>query len=246
LLAHVGWRGTCFAYAAILLTVVLPLYLLGLPREPRREAGGGDGAAAPAGRLGPGQRLPFLLLAAALTLAYVIMTVIAVELIALFQAFGLTMAAAVGLGALLGPSQVGGRLLEMLFGRKTHPLWSMLASTILVPVGLALLATEPAIAAVGIMLYGAGSGIRSIVRGTVPLALFGADGYAIIMGRLGLPTLVAQAISPAVGALLMARMGAQATLAVLCAAGVANMALVLLLVAVAIRHVAPADFHPGA
>ncbi len=187
LVAHVGWRGTCLVYAAIMLALVLPLYLLCLPREPRSQSArpGAAGAHRP-GQLRPGQFVPFLLLAAGLTLAYAIMTVIAVELLALLQAFGLTLAAAVGLGTLLGPSQVGARVLEMALGRKTHPIWSMLASTVLVAIGLALLAVDPAVAAAGIVLYGAGSGIRSIVRGTVPLALFGAEGYAVLMGRLGL------------------------------------------------------------
>lgn len=229
LLAHVGWRGTCFTYAAVLLVFVLPLYLTCLPREAPLAPGASTDEAGHAGQLRPDQRLPFLLLAAALTLAYAIMTVIAVELIALFQAFGLALAAAVGLAALLGPSQVGGRVLEMLLGRKTHPLWSLLAATILITIGLGLLATEPGIAAVGIVLYGAGSGIRSIARGTVPLALFGADGYAILMGRLGLPTLLAQAVSPALGALLMGHLGAHATVAILCGAAGVNVALVLLL-----------------
>ena len=48
----------------------------------------------------------------------------------------------------------------------------------------------------GLVLYGSGSGIRSIARGTVPLALFGRDGYAVLMGRLAMPILIAQAASP--------------------------------------------------
>jgi len=219
---------------------VLPLYWLGVPREAPHQPIVAHGRS---GRLHRGQRLPFVLLACGFTLAYVIMTVIAVELIALFQAFGLTLAAAVGLGALLGPSQVGGRVLEMLLGRRTHPLWSMLGSTILVTIGLALLATEPGIAAAGIVLYGAGSGIRSIVRGTVPLALFGSDGYAILMGRLGLPTLLAQALSPALGAVLMGHFGAHAMLMMLCGAALVNVALVLPLLplATAAATIAPAS-----
>ena len=49
------------------------------------------------------------------------MTVIGVHLLMLLQAQGLTLAAAVALGALVGPAQVGGRLLEMAFGRSTAP-----------------------------------------------------------------------------------------------------------------------------
>ena len=38
LLEHLGWRGTCLAYAAVNLFLVLPLYRFGLPAEPRHIA----------------------------------------------------------------------------------------------------------------------------------------------------------------------------------------------------------------
>ena len=158
------------------------------------------------------------------------MTVIAVDLLALLQSQGVAMAAAVGLGALVGPSQVGARVFEMLLGRKTHPIWSLLVSTILVAVGLGMLIGAPGTMAVGIVLYGSGSGIRSIARGTVPLALFGREGYAALMGRIAMPTLVAQAASPLLGSWLLERWGAMATLAVLCGATVVNVALVVALI----------------
>lgn len=239
LVAHAGWRGACLTYAAILLAVVLPLYLVCLPREAASTAAGRSKTARGGpGQARPGDRLVFLVLAAGFTLAYAIMTIVAVHLLTLLQALGLTLAAAVGLGALLGPSQVGARVLEMALARNTHPVWSLLASTVLVAIGLAMLAAAPVTAAVGIVLYGSGSGIRSIVRGTVPLALFGPEGYAILMGRLGLPTLLATAVSPSIGAFLLDRFGTNATLAILCGAAVVNIALALLLVPIARQRTA--------
>src|SRR5690349_17798363 len=82
------------------------------------------------------------------------------------------------------------------FGRKAHPVWSLVASSVLVAVGLGMLVGTPGTAAAGIVLYGMGSGIRSIVRGTVPLAMFGREGSAILMGRLSLPILPATAAAP--------------------------------------------------
>ncbi len=156
---------TCLTYAAIQLAVVLPLYLFGLPRAthrtPRAEA---TANARPPGHVRPDQRVTFVLLAARFTLASVIMTVIAVNLLTLLQSHGIALAAAVGFGALLGPSQVGARVLEMVLGRTTHPVWSLLASAVLVAVGLAMLVGAPGVAAAGIVLYGSGSGIRSIAR----------------------------------------------------------------------------------
>ncbi len=232
---HVGWRGACAAYAAIHLGVTLPLYWFGVPRERVAPAMNPVARGTPAAQ-GPRRRAAFLLLAAALTTASVIMTVISIHLLTILQARGMALAAAVGLGALVGPSQVGARVLESLFGRTRHPVWSLLASTLLVAAGLGMLAGAPGVAAAGIVLYGAGSGIRSIARGTVPLALFGRDGYAVLMGRLAMPTLVAQAASPFLGAVLLDRFGTTATLAVLCAGAVINIGVAVALVPLALRR----------
>ncbi|MES2712793.1 MAG: MFS transporter [Pseudomonadota bacterium] len=231
-----GWRGACLTYAAIQFAVVLPLYWFGLPREAPNIPVPRVAGALAAGSLRPDQRLAFLLLAAGFTLAYATMTVIAVQLPTLLQAQGLTLAAAVGLGVLIGPSQVGGRILEMLFGRKTHAIWSLVASSVLVATGIAVLVGVSDVAALGIILYGMGSGIRSIARGTVPLALFGREGYAILMGRLALPTLLATAIAPLLGTWLLGRFGPSGTLTVLFAAAVVNAALVLPLIPIALRR----------
>jgi len=235
LVAHAGWRGACLAYAAIALLIVLPLYLFGLPSEAVRQPPEPDGGRA-AGRVRPDQRLAFLLLAAGLTLASMIMTVIAVQLLALLQARGLTLAAAVGLGALIGPSQVGARVLEAALGRGRHPIWSLVASAALVAIGLGALAAGVGAIALGLILYGAGSGVRSIAQGTVPLALFGRDGYAVLMGRLALPKLIAQAASPSIGAWLLHGFGPDATIAIVCGAAVVNVGLAVALVPIALRR----------
>ncbi|WP_052389735.1 MFS transporter [Belnapia moabensis] len=234
---QLGWRGACLTYAVIHLAVVLPLYLVGLPREVRRgPAPSAVSGVPPPGQLRPDQRTAFVLLAAGFTLAYATMTVIAVHLLTLLQAQGLALAAAVGMGALIGPSQVGGRVLEMAFGKKAHPIWSLVASSVLVAVGLGLLVGMPGIAAASIVLYGMGSGIRSIARGTVPLALFGREGYAILMGRLALPTLLATAAAPMIGVSLLNGVGPDGTLAVLWGASLLNLALVLPLVPMALKR----------
>ncbi|WP_218127844.1 MFS transporter [Belnapia rosea] len=235
LAAHLGWRGACLTYAALLAVVVLPLYLLALPREEDRAPKPAAADAPLPGHLRPEQRTAFLLLAAGFTLAYGTMTVIGVHLLMLLQAQGVALAAAVGLGALIGPAQVGGRVLEMTFGKKAHPIWSLVASSVLVAVGLGLLVATPGIAPACIVLYGMGSGIRSIVRGTVPLAMFGREGYAILMGRLGLPTLLATAAAPLVGIWLLEWVGPSGTLAFLFGAALLHLALVVPLVPLALR-----------
>ena len=230
---YLGWRGACLTYAAIHVGFVLPLYLFGLPKEtPRVNAAPTvTGSATP----GPGtrSRLAFWLVASALTLAAVVMTVVSVQLLAILQGRGLSLASAVALGALLGPSQVGARMLEFAFGRRSHPIWTMLAATMLVALGLAMLLLDPAFAAAGVVLYGAGGGIRSIARGTLPLALFGREGYATLMGRIAMPSQVAQALSPTLGALVLQHVGATGSILVLVLLAVATLAPVLMLLPLA-------------
>jgi MFS family permease len=107
----------------------------------------------------------------------------------------------------------------MAFGRHYHPIWTMVASVILVAGGVMLLLLGFPILALALALYGAGNGIGSIAKGTVPLALFGPDGYASLMGRLAMPSLLAQALSPSLGAVLIEWSGPRAALGLL--AGIA-------------------------
>lgn len=232
-----GWRGACLAYALAHLVVVLPLYLWAIPRETRMpEPAAAERAGGTPDHLPSGQRAAFNLLAVVFTLAYGVMTVIAVHLLTLLQARGLELAAAVALGALVGPAQVGGRLVEMAAGRRAHPVWTLAVSCALVAAGAVLLLAVPGWAAAAILLYGIGSGLRSIVRGTVPLVLFGREGYAILMGRLSVPTLLATAAAPMLGIWALAWLGAEGTLLALAVAGVVNLLLVVPLVPLALRQ----------
>jgi hypothetical protein len=226
LVSEVGWRGACLVYAALLLLVVLPLYLFALPREEKwsmtTAASHGQPAhveAAPDART-ERQALLFLLLATAITIISMISAVISVHLLTMLQARDIALAAAVALGALIGPSQVGARAIEMMISRYHHPIWTLLASTILLAMGLGALWAGLPLVSAALVFYGAGLGIESIARGTLPLALFGATGYASVMGRLAMPSLIAQAVSPIFGALLMTRFGANAMLAILLAAAI--------------------------
>jgi MFS family permease len=226
--AWIGWRGACLAYALVHLAVVLPLYLFVIPKEAAvAQPAPGAASASPPGHLRPDQRFAFNLIAVVFTLAYAVMTIIAVHLLTLLQARGLELAAAVALGALVGPAQVGGRLVEMAFGGRAHPIWTLLVSSALVALGAILLLIAPSWAAAAIVLYGIGSGLRSIVRGTVPLVLFGKEGYAILMGRLSVPTLLATAAAPMLGVWSLEAFGAEGTLVALAVAGALNLVLVL-------------------
>jgi len=232
LVDQVGWRGACFTYAAIHLCVALPLQWTVLPREqratpkpPLQQPLASDEPPA-----GSPSFLLFIVLAATFTLASAVPAVLSVHLLTILQSQGLALGAAVGLGALVGPSQVAARGIEMLIGRFHHPIWTMIVATTLVTLGLSLLVAGAPIVAVALIFYGGGIGLESIAKGTLPLALFGADGYATLMGKLAVPGLLVQAIAPFIGALLIDRVGPSLLLASVWVLAVANVASAVLLV----------------
>ena len=98
-------------------------------------------------------------------------------------------------------------MVEMAFGRRYHPIWTLVSALVLIASGLALLAAGFSLPAVALVLYGAGNGIYSIRRGTLPLALFGSARYPVLMGRLALPSLLAQALAPSAGAFILEHVG---------------------------------------
>jgi len=234
LVESLGWRGTCFAYAGLQLLLALPVHLLLVPRlrSPRTAAPACGEVAEPRqlqaeAASPPARRRRFILLAAGLTVGSVVQSVVSVHLLTILQARGLELATAVALGALVGPSQVGARVIEKLLGGGFHPIWTMLASTALVALGIGLLWTGLPAPAICLGLYGAGAGVNSIARGTLPLALFGAPGYAALMGRLAMPMLIAGALAPSAGALLLDRIGVTGTLATLAGMATVNVSLMV-------------------
>jgi len=228
LIQHVGWRATCFAYAGLQLAVSLPLILLVVPAAPRLPVQPGNVAeAAPV--LTPAERHAFRLFAGVLTLGGTVMTLLSVHLLTLLQARGVALAAAVSFGALIGPAQVAARVVEMAGRGRHHPLWTLTAAMGLVALGLGMLAAGLPAVALALVLYGAGNGIYSIARGTVPLALFGPTRYAPLVGRLARPGLVAQALAPTLGAVVLAQGGPDALFGLLVALAFVNVGLVGLL-----------------
>ncbi|UVM07983.1 MFS transporter [Pseudomonas laurylsulfatiphila] len=222
---HVGWRATCVAYGVLLVVAVAPLYLWVLAR--------GAGALTKSQAVSDESllidRRIYLLLTLIFALGAVIMTAMSVQLISLLQGQGYSLAAAIGLSALLGPSQVGSRVLQV-FSRKRHPIWTTLISVVFVAIGLLFVTIAPEMTALGLVIYGAGNGLRAIVRGLLPLALMSPTQYVLLMGRMARPSLIGQALTPLAGGYLLQAWGAGGVLAGLSSLAVLNVLLVLLLI----------------
>ncbi|HVZ00763.1 MAG TPA: MFS transporter [Dongiaceae bacterium] len=233
LVSELGWRGACLAYAAIHLLFSLPIYLAAVSdrHAPSWAEDDADAGQRRTDHPPKKRRMIFVVLATAIMIGSMLSTVISVHLLTILQAHGITLAGAVALGAMVGPSQVAARFIEMLVSRYHHPIWTKIASVSLVALGLGLLWAGIPIIAVALVFYGAGIGLESIARATLPLALFGPAEYAPIMGRLARPSLIAQAIAPSVGALLIQAFGDKMALGVIVLVAVGNVALTLILAA---------------
>jgi predicted MFS family arabinose efflux permease len=225
---HVGWRGACLIYAGLHLLVSLPLQMSVVPpAEP--AAAGPPSSETQAGSESPpiaNERRIFVLLALVMSLAAGIGAIVAVHLMIFLQARGVDYAVAVGLGTLLGPAQVGARAGERLFGARYHPIWTMMGSCAFMALGLLLLSASFPVLVLTMLIYGAGSGIAWIGRGTLPLALFGPARFPRLMGRLAFPSLIVLALAPSAGALLIEAGGVNVTLAALTVAALVNLVLI--------------------
>jgi predicted MFS family arabinose efflux permease len=213
--AQFGWRGACFTWATLHLLLGLPLNA-SLPRVTRLPAAPAAGSPAnaatpPAARLTPRPLLTTVVLAYVFAATWFVSTAMATHLPQLLQAAGATLAVAVGAGALIGPAQVAGRLAEFGLLRRVHPLLSARLAALAHPIGAAALLGGGAPAAmVFALLHGAGNGIMTIAKGTLPLVLFGHQGYGARQGWIAMPARVAQAAAPFLFGLALQRWGAGA------------------------------------
>jgi MFS family permease len=223
--ARLGWRGTCVAYGLLQLSFALPIHLWVLPRQvPPTKSSAYEPPQTQNGTSADHResKLLFLLIATVIALSSVLSTVMSVHLLTWLQARGIGVSAAVALGAMIGPSQVGARTVEMFVARFHHPIWTKLASTTLVATGVVLLSAGSPAISVALVLYGAGIGLESIARGTLPLAVFCAADYPAVMGRIARPSLVAQAVAPTIAAGLIDAAGFEGMLAALAALALGN------------------------
>jgi MFS family permease len=214
--ARFGWRGACVGWAGLHLLIGLPLNAW-LPRavavskaEPPPVTDGAHIEPSPAPQ--PKQQgYATALLAFVFAATWFISTAMATHLPRMLEAAGATLTAAVAVGALIGPAQVAGRLLEFGFLRRVHPLLSARLAALAHPAGVAVLLTGgPAMAPVFAILHGAGNGILTIAKGTLPLALFGPQGYGARQGWLMMPARVAQAAAPFLFGIALDSWGADA------------------------------------
>lgn len=209
LIEHFGWREAVLWLAAINLLLCVPLHLVLLPRTGGAAAAVPQASAATAPpRLWADRR--FRALTVAFLAHYVVVSAIAAHLIALLLARGMSPAAAAGIGALIGPMQVAGRVVE--YGASRWLTVGQVGRVAALAMPMSLLAllwagTNVLGLAAFAVLFGAGNGAMTVVRGALPVEMYGRDHYGAIAGALATPGLLARAVGPIFAALLWSALG---------------------------------------
>ena len=193
-----GWRDAVLWLAAVQFVLCLPLHAFLLPGGVKAAS-----ASAPEAKKSSSHawlRSPaFWLLAVSFTANSFVTAAISVHVIALLGERGLEATDAVWLGALIGPMQFSGRLMEFLFGKRLPATGVGTVTVLLLPVSLVLLMVAGASVSVllgFVILYGAGLGLYTIVRATTPADLFRREDFGALNGALAAPSLFARAAGP--------------------------------------------------
>jgi MFS family permease len=206
MLQHYGWREACLVWAALNLFVCLPVNFLLIPKAPPapplpRAEDGGDISAEP-----PRGAMPVL--AFFFSAAWFVTGAMAAHLPRLLEAAGATSTEAVAAAALVGPAQVAARLVEFGLMRRLHPLISARIAAVMHPLGAVFLGALGPFGVVAFaLLHGAGNGMITIAKGTLPLAIFGPHGFGLRSGVLSAPARITQSAAPFLFGLLLDDVG---------------------------------------
>jgi predicted MFS family arabinose efflux permease len=204
-LQTIGWRDTCFAWAAAHILMGLPINLLMLPvvQAARTTAEDSVKPHVPIDRT-------MALLAFAFAAAWMVTGAMAAHFPRILEAAGASPVQAVAAGALIGPAQVAARIFEASFLKRYHPIVSARLACLMHPIGAAIVwLTGGAATSVFAVFHGAGNGVITIARGTLPLAIFGPQNYGYRLGLIGAPARMTQAAAPLLFGFLIDAMGSR-------------------------------------
>lgn len=222
---HYEWRGACIIYGIILIVLIFPLHYYAFRmRDKQREQDIISFSCLQETvyekQINNNNNV-FMYLLLYFTIGAIILTVISVNLIAILIASDVSISAAVSVAALLGPSQVGVRILDIILPKRT-PVVNSVFSAIAILAGLLLFYISPYAALLGVIVYGLGNGMRSILKGTLPLYIYGRTNYATVIGKLAQLPLIVQAVTPFACGYIVQQAGAFYLLLIICLLAFAN------------------------
>ncbi len=214
LAAAYGWRVALWCYAGFALSTLVAHALIPGGRY-TAEANAQARQPAPLARTAQAQRLAGALYALIAVVTNFLNSAMSAHMIGVLGGLGLAASAAVAIAALRGVGQSSARLAELMFGARLHPLVLNLGAIAVLPICflLGLLSGQSiAFATAFAFIYGAGNGLITITRGSLPLVLFDVRVYGSLVGRLLAPSFIVSAAAPVLYASLIAHWGERAAL----------------------------------
>lgn len=225
---HFTWREIYLLFAALNLLICMPLHFWMMLKGRAAQASGLVGQRLQVAGVVPQtrRRAAMVLVSVAFALLGFTLSSILAHMVPMLGALGLG-GAAVVISSLFGPAQVLSRLVNMVFGTKLSPPMLAVISAALMVFGILLLALTGG-SLVGAVAFaiclGLGSGINSIAQGSLPLYLFGSDGYGAISGKMTAARLATGAAAPFVFSMAMERLGLDVSLFATAALGIIGIA----------------------
>jgi len=220
LLQVMDWHQVYFLFAGLNLVVCLPLHLW-LTRFARIAAARpADQVAAEPLAVADGSFI-FALVVIGFSLSGFVSAAILFHIVPMLGMLGLG-TSGVLVATLFGPAQVAGRLVNMALGKDLPAPILAIVSAVMMPTALVVLAlTAPALpgAIAFAIVFGLGTGLFSIVSGTLPLALFGQAGFGKRLGWISLGRLCLSAIAPFALSVALGALGPKPSLWMLAVAG---------------------------
>ncbi|WP_436799502.1 MFS transporter [Rhizobium oryzicola] len=227
----VGWRVMLVILASLNFLICLPLHLFALPKRVAQP----DGTPAQADDVAPlvltpaQKRLAFALIALPTAITSFVSFGLSPTFLHFLTTAGATPALAVQLGAARGVIGISARALDFALGKRSTPLTAALIGAGMMVISYPLLLVSPAPVASLIaftLLYSFGSGVLSVARAVLPLAIFSPKEFGLQSARISLPTNLAVSVAPVFFTALMDNFGTASALYV---AGVLSLVCIVLL-----------------
>lgn len=220
LLHHFGWRNTCFICALILAVTIYPIHWHVFKSNRIENQNKLDNGKTDSVEYSFQPKLFYLILIN-FTIGAAITTSLIIHLIDILSSKRINMPVILTAVAFLGPSQSLARVLEIVLGKK-NAIEISFVSVICMLAGLLLILYGKTAIIPGIVLFGIGNGLRSVLRGALPLSIYGQENYALIIGRLGRLPMIFQAFAPLVGGFIIQYWSANIFLLLITALAVLN------------------------
>lgn len=210
LLSFLSWNEVYIVLSLFNILISLPIHLYVLNNKAILANSNSTDEVCQINNLDSNKHIVLILLIVAFSFIAIPITVIQTHFISILTLLKIEHVVAISLGLLVGPFQVGARVVEMYFSKHITALHTGLISSLFIFTGLLmgfLVANHLSFAVLFVIFYSIGQGLNYISRGALPLYIFGYTGYGQLTGKINLFVKVATAMAPLLFAYLIEKFG---------------------------------------